>query len=431
MPAFPIISWMSKNLQHIKSWFKKGFFAILDQGLFGTANFLVNILLARWLEPDQYGAFAVAYSVFLLLAAFHTAVLTEPMMIFGAGKYATEFRKYIGILIYGHWITTGIIAIILGLTALVFWKVGSNSMAQTIAGLAVASPFIVLMWFARRVFYVCFRPYWPCAGSALYFVLMILAVFLLSRAELLSPSSALITMGVAGLVPSVGLLLVLHPRLRFTDGNPTPTMVLNDHWEYGRWNILATGVFWASGQIHMIFVPIFLGLHTAAVIAAVLNLFRPLNLLMQSATLLVLPALASLASKKASQVLLRHKAKRLIILFAGAAFLYGILITGFADFILHYLYAGKYDGYGILVFLFTLGYTASASTQILTMVLKSTGNTRSVVFIWGISALIVTVMSIPMMMLWGVNGAILVVVVSYFVAASAAWKKVKLMEASP
>ena len=70
----------------LRPWLGKGFWALLDQGLFSGANFLVNILLARWLPPEEYGAFAVAMSVFYLLAGFHTAVLTEPMMVFGAGK---------------------------------------------------------------------------------------------------------------------------------------------------------------------------------------------------------------------------------------------------------------------------------------------------------------------------------------------------------
>ena len=42
------------------SWLKKGSLAVLDQGLFSGANFVVNILLARWLTPEEYGAFAVA-----------------------------------------------------------------------------------------------------------------------------------------------------------------------------------------------------------------------------------------------------------------------------------------------------------------------------------------------------------------------------------
>src|SRR5262249_49199249 len=136
-------------------------------------NFLVNLLLARWLEPAQYGAFAAAYTVFFLLAALYTAVLTEPMLVFGAGKYAEKFQKYFGILIIGHWEIRGVIALILALAALVFWLLGSSSMAQVILGLAISSPFILLLWLVRRAFYVRVQPQWAAAGGVLYIALML------------------------------------------------------------------------------------------------------------------------------------------------------------------------------------------------------------------------------------------------------------------
>ena len=58
-----------------------GAFAVLDQALFAGSSFSINILLARWLPPVQYGAFALAFFLFLLLGALHTAVLTEPMLV--------------------------------------------------------------------------------------------------------------------------------------------------------------------------------------------------------------------------------------------------------------------------------------------------------------------------------------------------------------
>ena len=55
------------------SWLGCGMWAIIDQGLFALVSVLLNLLLASWLAPAEYGAFAVAYSVFLLLGAVHTA----------------------------------------------------------------------------------------------------------------------------------------------------------------------------------------------------------------------------------------------------------------------------------------------------------------------------------------------------------------------
>ena len=122
---------------------------MIDQGLFSGANFLVNILLARWLPPEQYGAFAVALAIFYLLAGFHTAVLTEPMTVFGAGKYRERFGSYFGLVVYGHWGLSVFIVLVLGVSALVMHYIGSPAMSQALAGLAVGSPFLLLLWLAR------------------------------------------------------------------------------------------------------------------------------------------------------------------------------------------------------------------------------------------------------------------------------------------
>src|SRR3954470_23333844 len=60
----------------------QGFWAIADQGLFAVSNLLVNVLLARGLAPAEYGAFATAYTVLLLVTGFHSALLIEPMLVF-------------------------------------------------------------------------------------------------------------------------------------------------------------------------------------------------------------------------------------------------------------------------------------------------------------------------------------------------------------
>src|SRR5438552_11552208 len=82
----------------------KGAWAVTDQALFAGSNFILNIVLARWLTPDGYGAFGVAFAVFLLLGTLHTSLLTEPMIVFGAGRFRDRAAQYLGLLLYGHMI---------------------------------------------------------------------------------------------------------------------------------------------------------------------------------------------------------------------------------------------------------------------------------------------------------------------------------------
>ena len=49
-------------------WTTRGFWAIVDQALFAVSNLIINVLLARWLSPREYGAFVTAYVVLLLVS---------------------------------------------------------------------------------------------------------------------------------------------------------------------------------------------------------------------------------------------------------------------------------------------------------------------------------------------------------------------------
>src|SRR5213078_3636379 len=95
------------SLNDTARWAGRGALAVADQALFAGSHFILNILLARWLTPTDYGAFALAYSIFLLAVAFHGALLLEPMVIFGSGRYIKARRSYLGFVILGHVVVTG------------------------------------------------------------------------------------------------------------------------------------------------------------------------------------------------------------------------------------------------------------------------------------------------------------------------------------
>ncbi len=64
-------------------WAGKGTYALADQALFSGANFLITVLLARSLQPAEYGAYSLAFAVFMLFATVHAALLI-PVIDVGA-----------------------------------------------------------------------------------------------------------------------------------------------------------------------------------------------------------------------------------------------------------------------------------------------------------------------------------------------------------
>jgi O-antigen/teichoic acid export membrane protein len=69
--------------------------AILDQGIFSVSNFILNILLSRWLVPADNGAFSVVFAIFLYLDCFHSAILQEPMSVIGSVNYPEWMGAYL------------------------------------------------------------------------------------------------------------------------------------------------------------------------------------------------------------------------------------------------------------------------------------------------------------------------------------------------
>jgi O-antigen/teichoic acid export membrane protein len=406
----------------VRRWAVKGGWAVLDQGLFSGANFLVNILLARWLPPEEYGAFAVALSVFYLLAGFHTAVLTEPMMVFGAGKYRAHFRKYLGMLLWGHWAISVLIALVLGGAALVMARLGSAAMAQALAGLAISSPFLLLLWLARRAPYVEMRPGWAVLGSGVNLLVTLGGLFLLWRLGPLSSLTSLVLLGASGAVASFVLLLHIGPEMAGFVGRPTPGMVLRDHRDYGSWNILAFIAYWASGQILMLLIPIFLGLAASAAVAATWNLYRPVSLFMQSLGLVILPTFSRWVDQGVPGLELRRRVSRLAFLLGGAVALYGLMLTLGAKPVLHLLYAGKYDNYSELIAWLGLIWVLAAGITIGQGLLRARGQTKNIFCIWATSSIFAFVAGVPALIYLGLRGAFLAFALSYTIALVLTWK---------
>ena len=87
---------------HLNSWLSKGAWSVMEQGFFAFSNFLLVLLLARWLDPQDYGWFTVSYSIFLFLATIHTSLFTEPMLVFGDGRFYHQQSVYFKALLEDH-----------------------------------------------------------------------------------------------------------------------------------------------------------------------------------------------------------------------------------------------------------------------------------------------------------------------------------------
>lgn len=66
-----------------------------DQAFAVGGNFLANVVLARTQTKEEYGMFALSYSLFTFLSGVHNAAILEPYTVYGSGRYRQHFSEYL------------------------------------------------------------------------------------------------------------------------------------------------------------------------------------------------------------------------------------------------------------------------------------------------------------------------------------------------
>ena len=306
------------------------------------------MLLARWLAPEAYGAYTVAYTVFLLLSVVHQGVLTEPMLVFGTERFRDRLAAYLGVVVRGHAAVTALGAVVLGAAALGVWAWGGPPvLAVGLAAIGVGQAGILLTWLARSTSYVTFDPRRSAEAGALYAVLLLggtWALYALGGLGHGRPSEVAVAVGVmaaAGVVAGLWLLRragvwplpPADPGLR--------AQAVAAHRGYGPWAAAAGGVDWLAGYLPVLWLSAAGGLAEAGALRALYNLALPaLHVWQAMGTLLVPVLVRAIAGGRGGRTVAALAAAALG---GGLAYLAVLAVAGGP--LLHALYDGKFDGY--------------------------------------------------------------------------------------
>jgi len=395
----------------VKSWLPwvgKGSLAILDQGLISGSNFLIGILLARWLAPGAYGAYALAFAVFILLSSIYQALILEPMSVFGPSEYRNCQREYFSHLL---WIHGGLVLPIAVILAAAAWAVhvaaASSGLAGALAGVAWAAPCVLLYWLARGTFYVRLEPHVAVGGAVLYCILLLGGLLVFYQRGLLSPFSAFLLMGTGALVVGGFQLFRLRPALRPWLGNLGLTAVGRRHWGYGRWALSSSLAAWIPWNVQYVLVGGAAGMAGAGALRALLNLTLPVMQCSGALCLLAQPFASGEGIGGIGKV-----TRRITLLFACIAVVYWALVTAFRRQIVSFLYAGNYGEVAHLVPWIALASVLTIVAYGPAVGLRAMQSPASVFVASGASSAIALAVGIPATRAYGMRGAILSIVLS-------------------
>lgn len=325
----------------------RGLWAVLDQGFFALSNLTLGVLLARWLTAREYGAFALAFSVFLLFGTVYSALVPEPMLVFGTSRYAAAFGAYLRRLLAGHALVTGVGSAAFAAAGGAFQWCGAPVMAHAFLSWAAAAPCVTLSWLLRRACFARGRPDLAAGAGAAQLGMTVGLLSLLAARGTLTLFTAVATSAAVNVATSGWLLVRLRRGIAPPGGTPEGDArgVLRLHWEYGRWAAAGGILSWVASYSYYVVLPYWAGLEASAALRALYTLGIPVAHAQTALATLLIPALVRARGGSGFGRLVRQ-----CLVAFGAASVAGWLVLGVTGpRLVHLAYRGRYDAYGPLL----------------------------------------------------------------------------------
>jgi O-antigen/teichoic acid export membrane protein len=402
------------------NWSLKGGMAIIEQGLFSGSNFILNVLLARWLSPSDYGAFALGFAVYLFVSGFHNATILEPMSIFATSKYPHRLDIYFSSQFVLHFIVTTFLGLLVIVFSFVmqYWQVGETMFSQALLGVGMFLPMTLLMWLVRRSYYLLQRPAAALFATILYSACLLAgAFFLSSHAASLFWWFAL--MGIASLAGSLAMLLDQIGKLDLGSLSEWK-LILIDQWFFGRWIALAT-VFYSIGtQIQIFFAASLLGFEAAGAFRALQNLMLPMVQVLTAIGTLSLSSITFEFGKNNYKGMSRKSlqvARVLIMVALG----YELILWGESKWIEKFLYNGKYTEFEWLIPIVGLVPIIQAFQIRYSLILRALQKPKFYLADKLLAAICGGITAYLFIINWGIPGAIINLVLIDGIALAAYW----------
>lgn len=418
-----------RNLKEVwtawRLWFIKGFMAVTDQGLISGSNFVLSILLARCLSATQYGTFAVAYSTFVLFSLVHQALVLEPMSVLGLSLYRDSLRRYLSLLTWMQLAFSAVVMVSIGLfgnasSALV----DPDHLKLAFIGMGVASPCVLLFWYARRAYYLHLLPGRAVVGALAYSVLLAAGFGLLYYSRTISGFSTFLVMGASALITGILLLIQLSAITKASTipQRLTAVDVATQHWRYGGWALVSMIFFWVPWNIFYSIVTRFSGLEGTGALKALLNLALPMTATYGAFSMLFLPYTARLGTEGGWKAA-RHQAWRIAELFVLGSGAYWLLVCLFRTQLIHFLYGSRYNEVVSLVPVVAISSILSGAAMGPTIAIKAMRSPATVAGVYLGAMLVSTFVGIPACWAWGYRGAVLAILLSNVTTCVAAMMK--------
>lgn len=380
-------------------------FSFADQAFAVGGNFLANVVLARSQTKEEYGMFALSYSLFTFFSGVHNAAILEPYTVYGSGRYRDHFGVYSRFMARSNAVfAVGLSGFVLLGCLLLRWLF-PHLQLRAFWGLGLTVGVLLSGIALRRAFYVQRLPALAANTSLLFFTVLLCGLGISSRLHVVDSFSIFLILAVSWIAAGIAFAPKLALGCSQESFHVVEPRYWHQHWKYAKWVLVTALVFQLTTQGYYWVVAGALSVKDVANLRAIYLIIGPIEQAFIAISYLVLPALAfRYAQGKIDHFRSLWKLYALGVLVAASTFAFAVRLLGRP--VLHLLYAGRFDDLGSMLFALAFFPLIMSVGNTMNHALKATENPRFIFFAYLSSGAATFLFGVPMVRFWGLKGAV-------------------------
>jgi O-antigen/teichoic acid export membrane protein len=386
---------------------------VVDQCLSSGSNFAVGIVVARIAGPAGLGAYSIAYAVWLVVAASHRSVITDPMAIENDGRQTDSTAR----------LQTGLAAeialgtVLAGLIALASLAVigfGQRDVGIALLALAPFVPFLLVQDYWRWAGFMQAKPGRSLANDTMFNCVQAAALVIVIVGGVRSTPAVIAAWGLGAIAGSFYGLRQFSVRIQTHGGYA----MVASRWHMSKWLLATDMSTWGRTQAYPLIAAPFIGSVGLGGLKAAQSLVSgPTNVLVQAGGSVGLPE-ASHGFEHDGWPKLQQVARWLTLLSVLTVGMVAIIVFAAGGRLMGWIYGSEFVQYASTAKIVSLSWLVGTLAGGSVLILKVTKHTREL-FNIGLVALAVLFVSIVVLSApFGVNGTAWAMVVMAVVSVT-------------
>ena len=390
-----------------------------DQAVVSASSFLVLVLLGRWTNPAELGAFALAISILALILATQESLVTRPYAIQLHRPEGKPGEHAFGALVSGV-LLSGLGSLCLIIAALALsWSRPEGQVVGITWALAGILPFVLLRDFARRFAFAHLKMGWALWTDIAVAILNIAILAWLGWTGRLSAITALGALGLSCGIGAIGWLSVAREEFTFGLGQIGARMQRS--WGLGKWLVCGQIAIQAQGYATIWLATVLGGTGVTGIYAACMSIVGFANPLLFGFVNVLTPRSVNVLNS-GGPLALRRQAARDCLLLGSLMLAFCLTVAVLGEPAMRFLYAGPdYAGHGHLLSVLALATFVAAVGVPASIALTSAEHPRAVAAVMALTAALNVLLVWLFMAEWGLIGAAYAVLIAETVGSVARW----------